>query len=418
MSDTETTRMMGIGGGTIMPGSDRTQILNTPNLGVTGQMPSGGADAYRTQMGGTTVCPVCKSTTSMLDPYCGDCGFLLTSTPAEAGGEIPMDMPPLAELADVNTGRRYTLRAGANTVGRQGTDVLMDDGTVSRNHARITLENGSVTVEDLGSSNGTKVGDTRLGPNQPTPAAPGTILKFGNVRLTLEMNAGNASASSGSGDVTIALGGDRTILGDDRTIVGQPPVGTETGDGRQETGDAPTAAPLNTQPSALNASSVAMLRKTEGPGSDIPITGGVISIGRRAGNTLVVSGDAYISGRHAELTTDNSGTYLTDVGSTNGTVLNGSKIPANEKQMLIDGDEVQLGQTKYKFELMELAPESDTTASDVYAEGAGMEPLPNHLDNGSHAKPVPELNQWDLGFDNPPDDATRTTTDTSTGATR
>src|SRR5207253_1382044 len=111
------------------------------------QMP-GQADALRTQMGGTTTCPVCKSTTPLMEAYCGDCGFLLTSTPVEEAAP-PAEETPVAELVDSQSGRRYRLRNGVNTLGRQGTDILVNEGTVSRNHANITVENGKITVEDL-----------------------------------------------------------------------------------------------------------------------------------------------------------------------------------------------------------------------------------------------------------------------------
>ena len=88
-----------------------------------------------------------------------------------------------------------------------------------------------------------------------------------------------------------------------------------------------------------------------GPGVEIVVTEGLISIGRRPGNTIVISNDAYISGRHAQIETDNTGTYLTDVGSTNGTSVNGQKMTAGERQLLLEGDEVQMGQTKYVYAL-------------------------------------------------------------------
>ena len=74
MSDTEQTRVMGSGVGAPVAPGDRTMVA--PAAG-------GGADAVRTQMGGTITCPICKSTTPTTETYCGDCGFLLASTPVE-----------------------------------------------------------------------------------------------------------------------------------------------------------------------------------------------------------------------------------------------------------------------------------------------------------------------------------------------
>ena len=359
MSNIEATRVMGA----VAPSPDRTMVV--PAGGLPTQM---GGDPMRTQMGGTTNCPVCKSVTPLMEPFCGDCGFLLTSAPPEETALPPQEAPP-AELIDPADGRRFRLHVGVNTVGRQGADVLITDATISRNHARITLEEGIVTVEDLGSSNGTKVGDLRLSANQPTVAPSGTVLKFGNWQARLEIS--NAAAAS---DKTVVVN-DRTIVGtpsapDDRTIVGIPPVGTEAAAAPMPEVDAIDAGPV-----------VAMLTNEQGPSPDIRVTHTTITIGRRAGNTLVFPNDAYISGRHAEISTDVTGTYLTDTGSTNGTCVNGQRLVAEERQLLLEGDEVQLGQTRYRFTPVAAAEALSAAEADVYAEGAGLEtsvPAENH----------------------------------------
>jgi pSer/pThr/pTyr-binding forkhead associated (FHA) protein len=107
---------------------------------------------------------------------------------------------------------------------------------------------------------------------------------------------------------------------------------------------------------------VGTLRRIEGPGDDIAITEGVISIGRRPENTVVLSDDAYVSGRHAQIITDSTGTYIVDVGSTNGTVVNGAKIAANERLSLSEGDELHIGNNKFRFE--PLATDSAEESSD------------------------------------------------------
>jgi pSer/pThr/pTyr-binding forkhead associated (FHA) protein len=358
MSNIEATRVMGA----VSPSPDRTMVV--PGGGMPTQM---GGDPMRTQMGGTTSCPVCKSVTPLMEPYCGDCGFLLTSAPPEETEMPPLEASP-AELIDLVDGRRLRLNNGVNSVGRQGTDVLITDATISRNHARITLENGVVTVEDLGSSNGTKVGDLRLSANQPAVAPTGTVLKFGNWQGRLEI--GGAAAS---GDKTVVVS-DRTMVGmpptDDRTLVGTPPIGADAVPAHSVGADA-VSAPDAPEVEATGPV-VAMLHNEQGPSPDIAITPVAITIGRRAGNTLVFLNDAYISGKHAEITIDATGTYLTDTGSTNGTFVNGQRLVAQERQLLLEGDEVQLGQTRYRFTPVAIV-EAAETAADVYAEGAGLE---------------------------------------------
>lgn len=327
-----------------MSDTERTMVIGG---GATLQMPAGG-DPFRTQMGGTVTCPICHATTSTLDSFCGECGFLLASTPVENVASPTLEAPP-AELVDIKDGRRYRLREGVNTLGRQGTDVLVNEGTVSRVHARITLENGAFTVEDLGSSNGTKVGDVRLSANQPMTAIPGAVLRFGNWQVRLESEPEVAPGpNAGQADRTLALGGDRTLAlgaatGIDPLTRSHPELSP---------GDEPDAGAMTLEPAVADAELVARLTKVEGPGVDIPIHEGVTSIGRRPGNTRVITNDPYLSGRHAEISTDATGTYLTDLGSTNGTSVNGQQLTANTPQLLLEGDSVQIGQTKYVFALV------------------------------------------------------------------
>ncbi len=370
---------------------DRTLVAGSAtqmpsSMGATQMMPTGGvSDPYRTQMGGTTTCPVCKATTPLTETYCGECGFLLASAVA-ANVEIPIEEAPAAELIAEADGQRYKLRQGVNTVGRQGTDVLVTDGTLSRTHARITIEGNQITVEDLGSTNGTKVGDRRIGPNQPTPVTPGTTLRFGNWRTLLQLgglpdNNSKTNMGSGANAAPTLMGGNQTAVfttpaglptlmggeASDKTLVGasgvNPDVSGAATPGDLNPNDAPPSVAQSAVivPPAVNDGSViARLSPTSGPGTEITVTEGTLSVGRRAGNTYVITNDAYISGRHAQIETDGTGTYLTDVGSTNGTSVNGQKLAAGERQLLLEGDEVQLGQTKYVFAL---ALDDDTPAS-------------------------------------------------------
>lgn len=71
------------------------------------------------------------------------------------------------------------------TVGREATNVLRIDHTsVSRRHARIVLHEGA-TVEDLGSSNGTRVDGRLLEAKQSAYLRPGSTLELGDVLVLL-----------------------------------------------------------------------------------------------------------------------------------------------------------------------------------------------------------------------------------------
>ena len=77
--------------------------------------------------------------------------------------------------------RRYVLTTGVNTVGREpSSTVCINDPSVSRGHARITIDNGTATIEDLNSKNGTQVMGEPI--TSPRALKDGDELEFGHVK--------------------------------------------------------------------------------------------------------------------------------------------------------------------------------------------------------------------------------------------
>ncbi len=75
--------------------------------------------------------------------------------------------------------------AGAVVLGRdRSCAIMLDAARVSREHARIAL-GGAPTVEDLGSTNGTRLQGHRLEPWTPVPILPGSALEVGSQLLIL-----------------------------------------------------------------------------------------------------------------------------------------------------------------------------------------------------------------------------------------
>ena len=75
-------------------------------------------------------------------------------------------------------GTRHVLQAGSNVLGR-GTDadIRLPDTGVSRKHVDVQLEDGTVFVEDLGSTNGTLVNGRRVGRQE---LADGDVIRIGH----------------------------------------------------------------------------------------------------------------------------------------------------------------------------------------------------------------------------------------------
>ena len=73
---------------------------------------------------------------------------------------------------------RHWLNGQTLTIGRSlRNDVILDDPYVDANHARVTLDDGHATVEDLGSVNGLMAGAQRL--VGPSTVRPGDAVRLG-----------------------------------------------------------------------------------------------------------------------------------------------------------------------------------------------------------------------------------------------
>jgi predicted component of type VI protein secretion system len=68
-----------------------------------------------------------------------------------------------------------------------------------------------------------------------------------------------------------------------------------------------------------------------------------LTVGRGAGCAIVLGDDTYVSQLHARLFQQNGEGYIEDLGSTNGTYVNGKAITGATR--LRRGDQVQFGQT-------------------------------------------------------------------------
>nr|MDQ2688064.1 FHA domain-containing protein [Armatimonadota bacterium] len=115
----------------------------------------------------------------------------------------------------------------------------------------------------------------------------------------------------------------------------------------------------------------AQLVTARGPSArHIPLVPGVTTIGRRAENTIVLRDDPYVSGSHAQIIAEEDTFRLTDLGSTNHTLINGEELTANEPRLLASGDEIVIGGAAYRFERItdadeaEAPPEPDAPAPD------------------------------------------------------
>jgi hypothetical protein len=112
----------------------------------------------------------------------------------------------------------------------------------------------------------------------------------------------------------------------------------------------------------LGASEAAVLREQHGlkparfvvlkgpglrPGSTFDVTVDTV-VGRDAASGVRLDGDEFASAQHARLDPRPEGVWIEDLGSTNGTFVNGGQVTG--KRLLHPGDVVRVGETELRLE--------------------------------------------------------------------
>ena len=86
------------------------------------------------------------------------------------------------------------LLEGTNVIGRAADAAIQCDVTgVSRHHARIVLANGTATLEDLDSKNGTHLNNTRV---TSAPLSDGDEIRLGKATLVFRIGAASGATET------------------------------------------------------------------------------------------------------------------------------------------------------------------------------------------------------------------------------
>jgi pSer/pThr/pTyr-binding forkhead associated (FHA) protein len=267
-------------------------------------------------------CPVINARAPLTEAFCPECGVLLSTMPAEGIAPVAAetDITRLPRFEEPGGDRVHRLRPGISIVGREAADVLLTDKTVSRRHAQVELmEDGSAFLEDLGSTNGTRIGEQVLSPHDRRPLKDSDAVRFGSVSLVLCLPMVETSAPPAPSEVSDAMKGEEDNLS---------PLEAEIS--AEVEGPAPLARLIGDRHGAI-------VREDA-------LVPGVTTFGRRTENTVVLRDDPYISGMHAQIIAEEGTFRLTDLGSTNGTYLNGERLAPNEPVTLKSEDRVGIGE--------------------------------------------------------------------------
>jgi hypothetical protein len=83
-------------------------------------------------------------------------------------------------------------------------------------------------------------------------------------------------------------------------------------------------------------------------GDELTLNSSALLLGRGSGNDVNIARDEYASSKHARVEPRRDGVWVEDVGSTNGTYLNGIRLTRAKK--LSPGDVVRIGETELRYE--------------------------------------------------------------------
>jgi FHA domain len=82
-------------------------------------------------------------------------------------------------------------------------------------------------------------------------------------------------------------------------------------------------------------------------GSTVEVESSAV-VGRAPGSGVPIDGDEFASAEHAQIEAAADGVWIQDLGSTNGTFVNGSRVTS--KRLLQPGDVVRIGETELQLE--------------------------------------------------------------------
>lgn len=262
-----------------------------------------------------------------------DSGAFADLPPVQAAKAAPG--PTGGRVVCLTDGREYAVKDEPLVFGRDAaSDVVVTAGDVSRRHAEIQVTPDGYVLEDL-SVNGTFVNGKRVGRQHLLARAD--VIRIGTDEFRFYADAAPPAPVSGprpvppEGPLHTPTGATARLSD---TMHGLPlPLPRET--------PPPPPAPV-----ALPLASL-LVRSGALRGRRLPITLSMVNIGRAEYNDLVIA-DPSVSTTHAKLQRKDDVWVLTDLGSTNGTQVEGE--PVTGETALTPGTTIRFGDVAALFE--------------------------------------------------------------------
>jgi len=253
-------------------------------------------------------------------------------------------------LVCLTDGREYTVGQNPLRLGRDAvSDVVVTGHEVSRQHAEIRADAQGYMLVDL-SVNGTYVNGERIGKTHLLARAD--VIRIGNDEFRFYADAAVSRPSSPSPEppaqtVAPRLGASQKLT---ETMHGFPVVTSNPEQARTPTPPSPTAVALASF----------LFRSGELRGKRLPIKVPVVNIGRGDYNDVVIA-DPSVSTMHAKLQRRDAIWVLTDLGSTNGTFVEGERLTGEAP--LGPGTTLRFGDVSALFEPLDDSMPASRSAS-------------------------------------------------------
>ncbi|MBN2802525.1 MAG: FHA domain-containing protein [Deltaproteobacteria bacterium] len=249
---------------------------------------------------------VCSNCGAAIPPgfaFCGSCGTPIGGAAAPAPANNPITVQESgASLVliqpDGSEGGTVDIPDQEVAVGRDAGGFFESDAYLSPRHAIFKFANNQIIVRDENSLNGVF---KKIMPNDPIEIKSGAVFRMGQELILFESIDKGADGPDNTKRIGSPIDG---LWGRISLIVGKGRLG--------------------------NA---------------FPIGGDGVICGRERGNILFPD-DGYISGVHLRIHQENGKTYITDLGSSNG-----SYIKITEQSALNNGDFILMGAQLFRIQI-------------------------------------------------------------------
>ena len=266
-------------------------------------------------------------------------------------------------LVSLVDGKEYTIPEQGIVIGRDASaDVVVAQNEVSRRHAEIVPDERGYIVRDL-STNGVYVNGERIeqafvlsradvlrvGTEEfrfyadVAPAAPKKII---SEKVVAAAVSALAASSSGNAQTTDATGGTTPPVA--TPPVPAPPAAPPAQNAKPRPSAEPPTAPVAARAEDQRPILATLEVMNEGidKGKRYEVRVPLAHVGRGPHNDIVIANDS-VSDSHAKLMARDDGWYVTDLGSTNGTYVAGTRLTGERR---LDGTpDVRFGGVKTVF---------------------------------------------------------------------